>query len=64
MRSLVDYDINGDYIKHWLPELSQVPADKLFQPWLLTAEDQARYSVRIGPGLDYPALILPDLSAA
>lgn len=59
MRSLLDYDLNGDYIKHWLPELSHVPADKLFQPWLLSAEDQARYSVRIGPGLDYP---VPDLS--
>ena len=36
-----------------------MPADKLFQPWLLTAEEQARYSVRIGPGLDYPA---PDVT--
>ena len=55
MKMLSDYDINGDYIKHWLPELRHVPPDKLFQPWLLTAEEQARYSVRIGPGLDYPA---------
>ncbi len=49
-----DYDANGDYIKHWLPELRHIPADKLFQPWLLTAEEQALYAVRIGPGLDYP----------
>jgi len=48
-----DYDLNGDYIKHWLPELRNVPASQLFQPWLLSADEQTRYGVTIG--VDYPA---------
>lgn len=47
-----DYDPNGQYVKHWLPELAQVPATKIHQPWALTPAEQKRYSVRIG--VDYP----------
>jgi deoxyribodipyrimidine photo-lyase len=28
-----DYDPDGDYIRHWLPELSKVPASRIHQPW-------------------------------
>ena len=47
-----DYDPQGKYIKHWLPELSELPGDKVPEPWKLSQEEQKRYGVRIG--VDYP----------
>ncbi len=47
-----DYDPQGKYIKHWLPELAELPGDKVPEPWKLSQEEQKRYGVRIG--VDYP----------
>ena len=47
-----DYDAHGDYLKHWLPELKDVPAPLLFEPWKLSPSQQAQYNVKIGE--DYP----------
>ena len=47
-----DYDGNGDYIRHWLPELKNVPAPLVFEPWTLSAQQQKQYSVALG--VDYP----------
>jgi deoxyribodipyrimidine photo-lyase len=47
-----DYDPDGAYVKHWLPELQAVPAAKVHQPWQLSADEQQRYHLRIG--VDYP----------
>ncbi|MGB5632402.1 MAG: DASH family cryptochrome [Waterburya sp.] len=47
-----DYDPQGDYIKHWLPELASLPGEKVREPWKLSQNEQKRYGVRIG--VDYP----------
>jgi deoxyribodipyrimidine photo-lyase len=47
-----DYDPDGRYVKHWLPELAQLPASKVHEPWTLTAAEQKQYQVRLG--VDYP----------
>ncbi len=47
------YDQAGDFVRHWLPELRRLPGELVHRPELLTAEQQARYGVRIGE--DYPA---------
>jgi deoxyribodipyrimidine photo-lyase len=47
-----DYDSQGIYVKHWLPELSNIPPKKVHQPWTLSLDEQKRYSVIIG--VDYP----------
>jgi deoxyribodipyrimidine photo-lyase len=47
-----DYDANGDYVKHWLPELAELTAAKVHQPWRLQAVEQKRFNVRLG--VDYP----------
>lgn len=51
-----DYDPNGDYVKHWCPELANVPAGKVHQPWKLLPVEQQRYQVQLG--MDYPAPIV------
>jgi len=47
-----DYDPQGEYIKHWLPELASLPGDKVRDPGKLTKEEQKRYGVDLG--VDYP----------
>jgi deoxyribodipyrimidine photo-lyase len=47
-----DYDPDGKYVKHWLPELAEVPAGKVHEPWKLLPVEQQRFGVRLG--VDYP----------
>ncbi len=47
-----DYDPKGDYVKHWIPALSEVSGKKIHEPWKLTSDEQQRDGVRIG--VDYP----------
>jgi deoxyribodipyrimidine photo-lyase len=47
-----DYDPDGIYVKHWLPELGNVPASKVHEPWKLQPIEQQRFTVRLG--VDYP----------
>jgi deoxyribodipyrimidine photo-lyase len=47
-----DYDPQGEYVKHWLPELMEIPFTKIHQPWQLLAVEQKRFNVRLG--VDYP----------
>ncbi len=47
-----NYDPRGDYVRHWLPELANIPGKKIHEPEKLTQEEQKRYGVRLG--VDYP----------
>lgn len=47
-----DYDPHGHYVKHWLPELAALPANKVHEPWKLSTAEQKQYGVRLG--IDYP----------
>jgi deoxyribodipyrimidine photo-lyase len=47
-----DYDPDGSYVKHWLPELAALPASKVHEPWKLQPVEQQRFAVRLG--VDYP----------
>ena len=55
------HDPDGGFVKHWVPELRDVPAHLLAEPWRLTPMEQAFYSCRIGT--DYPHPIV-DYDAA
>ena len=46
------YDANGEYVRHWLPELDALPATAIHEPWTLSDEQAAAYDVQLG--LDYP----------
>ncbi|MBO0932433.1 DASH family cryptochrome [Fibrella aquatilis] len=50
------YDERGDYVKHWLPELANVPADKIQVVSTLTRQQQTDYDVALGE--DYPMPIV------
>ncbi|MGL5081447.1 MAG: DASH family cryptochrome [Microcoleaceae cyanobacterium] len=52
LKQAQDYDPNGEYVKHWLPELSELPATKIHTPWKLLPVEQKRFNLRLG--VDYP----------
>jgi len=47
-----DYDQHGDYVRHWLPELKDVPTQFVHEPWKMNQFHQAEYNCRLG--VDYP----------
>ncbi|MEZ0540856.1 DASH family cryptochrome [Fibrella arboris] len=50
------YDAQGTYVKHWLPELTDVPVSAVHQVSTLTPEQQAQYGVILGD--TYPSPIV------
>jgi deoxyribodipyrimidine photo-lyase len=47
-----DFDPQGEYIKKWVPELKDVPAEKLATPWEMSDTEQKQSGCVIGK--DYP----------
>jgi deoxyribodipyrimidine photo-lyase len=47
-----DYDPQGAYLRHWLPELAGLPGAKIHEPWKLSTAEQKQFGVRLG--IDYP----------
>ncbi len=45
------FDPDGDYVKHWIPEIRQVPTKFIHEPWLMTANET-------GLVCDYPLPII------
>lgn len=52
LKQASNYDSKGEYVKHWLPVLSGVPAEKVQSVGLLTREEQKRFGIQLG--VDYP----------
>ncbi|GAB5533997.1 MAG: DASH family cryptochrome [Rubricoccaceae bacterium] len=50
------YDREAAFIRHWLPELANLPSELAREPYRMTDAEQARTGVRIGD--DYPAPII------
>lgn len=50
------FDPNGDYVRRWLPELSQVPSRYIHNPWEIPPDLQKKVGCVIGN--DYPAPII------
>jgi deoxyribodipyrimidine photo-lyase len=50
------FDPEGAYVRRWVPELRDVPDDRLVEPWTMSEEEQAAVNCVIGR--DYPAPIV------
>lgn len=47
-----DYDQHGDYVRHWIPELKNVPSEFVHEPWKMTQFQQMENGCKLG--IDYP----------
>jgi deoxyribodipyrimidine photo-lyase len=59
-----DYDPEGLYVKHWCPELANLPKAKIHEPWRLLASEQKTFGVRLGVDYPNPVVDLYDSAAA
>lgn len=50
------YDPHGEYVKHWLPELSELPCEKIHRPDMLSTDEQNDFHLKLG--LDYPKAMI------
>lgn len=48
------YDSKGAYVKHWLPELANLPDNKVHEPHKLSASEQQGYGVVLGQNYPKP----------
>jgi len=51
------YDVDGEYVKRWCPELALLPGEIIQHPDTLSDREQSEYSVRLG--VNYPMPLVP-----
>ena len=53
-----DYDANGDFVKYWLPQLSDVPNNLVHTLNKLTPKELEKYEISLGGNYPYPVIKL------
>ena len=52
-------DPHAQYIRYWVPEISQLPHQFVFEPYMMTEEHQAQYQLYLGHHYPWPAIAPP-----
>lgn len=48
------FDVHGDYVRRWIPELAQMPKNWIHQPWRAPAQILQRAGVILGENYPHP----------
>ena len=56
-----DQDVDGKFIRKWVPELRNIPEKLVHEPWKLTYLDQKGLGIKIGT--DYPFPIIDNITS-
>ena len=53
-KQALTYDLHGDYVRHWLPELASLDETKIHKPWKLNSQQQRQFGVMLGKNYPNP----------
>lgn len=60
VKNSYEHDEDGSFIKKWVPELSNIPAEFVHEPWKLTPIEQMLYDFEIGRDYPFPIVNLEE----
>ncbi|MCC5930564.1 MAG: DASH family cryptochrome [Cyclobacteriaceae bacterium] len=52
------YDGQGDYVRHWLPELSAIPGGKIHEPWKMCSRELSGMGVVLGENYPHAGIVI------
>jgi len=52
-------DWEGSFVKRWVPELSSLPPEALYEPYILDEQWQAHFGIQLGVTYPYPVIQPP-----
>jgi deoxyribodipyrimidine photo-lyase len=55
-KNAIDHDPDGEFIRHWCPELQSLPLHLVYEPWKITPIEEEMYGFK--KGCSYPELII------
>jgi deoxyribodipyrimidine photo-lyase len=56
VKQSLDQDPHGEFIKKWVPEISNIPSSLIHEPWNLTFMEQKSYNIEIGKDYALPII--------
>jgi len=56
LKQAKQYDQYGDYVKYWIPELSDLPSTRIHEPYLLKMAEQDFLKIKIGETYPSPCI--------
>jgi deoxyribodipyrimidine photo-lyase len=60
VKNSYEHDADGTFIKKWIPELANIPAAFIHEPWKLTPIEQMLYDFEIERDYPYPIVNLEE----
>jgi deoxyribodipyrimidine photo-lyase len=57
LRQAENYDRRGEYIRHWIPELAQIPGFDVHQPFELSTSQLKEYGISLGSTYPQPMVM-------